>query len=113
MTVTETVCTGCGRQTTVESDYCPDCGAEDPWEEQPRYEFDEEDLPIVVEFEVYDDNHSLWRDFCNQYFGKYELRGSDIVGLPDDFPRMKYCTFSVYFKITEELELEGPFLEEP
>jgi hypothetical protein len=30
----------------------------------------------------------------------------------EDFPRMKYCVFDVWFRVTTEHDLEGPFLSE-
>lgn len=111
MTVTETYCTECGRVTQATTPHCPDCGAKDPWEDRPAYQFDPEDLPYVVTHEFYNDTYGLWRSFVGDYFGAYELNGSDIDGLPDDFPDMKYCVVEVYFGITESYELEGPYLD--
>lgn len=113
MTFTQTVCTDCGRETSVESEYCPGCGSEDPWEEQPVYRFDEDDLPITFAYRIYDDNYGLWRAFCDEYWDHPSITGSDIAGLSDNFPRLKFIETPVYFQITEDLELEGPFLEKP
>jgi hypothetical protein len=107
----ESYCTECGSASTAATPHCPNCGAEDPWDERPAFRFDEDDLPFVFSHEVYDDNYDLWRTFCGEYFGAYELNGSDVAGLPEDFPKMKYCVFEVYFVITETYELEGPFLD--
>lgn len=110
MTQMETYCTDCGNTSTATTPHCPNCGAEDPWDERPAYQFDEDDLPFVFSYEVYKDNWQLWREFCQAYFGNYELKGSDTAGIPEDFPKLKYCVFEVYFVITESHDLDGPFL---
>ena len=111
MTITETYCTDCGKVVQTETNHCPECGAEDPWKERPAYEFDPDRLPFIIEYEVYNDTYNLWRKFCSQYFGAYELNGGDVSGIPEQFPDMKYCVFTVYFVITESYDLEGPFLD--
>lgn len=114
MTITETVCTSCGHTTdhASPSPYCPQCGDEAPWEEQAAHVFDEDDLPFVFSYETYDDSYGLWRAFCEQYFGVYEVKESDTVGIPENFPTLKYCVTDLWFKITSSHELEGPFLSE-
>jgi len=114
MTVTETTCEQCGNTTTDESPppYCSQCGTANPWKEQSAYQFDESDLPIVFSYEVYNDTYRLWNTFVHAYWNAHDLRGSDIDGLPEEFPKMKYCVFTVWFKVTEQYELEGPFLTE-
>lgn len=112
MTQMETYCTECERVSSATTPHCPDCGAEDPWDERPAYEFNEDDLPFVFSYEVYEDNWKLWRSFCEQYFGSYELKGSDVAGLSEEFPKLKYCVFDVHYVVTEGYELEGPFLSE-
>lgn len=111
MPITETVCGECDHNPDSETKHCPECGAEEPWEEQNAYEFDEDDLPIIFAYNVYDDNHGMWRGFLQDYFGVgYNLKESDIANLPSGFPRLKYISQDLYFVITEDLELEGPFL---
>lgn len=112
--ITETVCTNCGASIDTPSPppYCPQCGDEDPWDEQAAYVFDEDDLPVVFSHDIYDDNWGLWRAFCNQYFGVDELNGSEVAGLPEDFPRLKYCVVELWFTLTPSHELAGPFLSE-
>ena len=113
MPITETVCEECGKKPgRHKTKYCPDCGTEEPWKEQNAYEFDEDDLPIVFSYEVYDDNHELWREFCSYYFDAHDLKGSDIANLPEDFPPLKYCCPMLWFVITEDLDRKGPFLSE-
>lgn len=107
----ETYCTECDQTSTATTPHCSNCGSEDPWEERPAYEFDEDELPFIFSHEVYNDNWEIWKDFCEAYFGVYELKGSDIAGIPEEFPRLKYCVFEVYYVITESYELEGPFLD--
>ena len=113
MVVTHTVCSECGERPNTKTPYCPSCGEESPWEEVPTYEFDEDDLPIAFSFSVSEDNWELWDAFCHQYFGGAGLVGSDIEGLPDEFPRLKCCFVDIWFVVTEEYEVEGPFLEQP
>ena len=107
----ETYCTNCDNTVRERTPHCAQCGAEEAWDERPKYRFDEDDLPFIVEYEVYNDTWELWRDFCGQYFGAYELEGSEIAGVPEQFPDMKYCVFTVYFVVTESYDLKGPFLE--
>lgn len=111
MTQMETYCTECGQVTTATTPHCSNCGAEDPWDERPAFRFDESDLPFVFSMEVYNDSYELWRSFCNAYWGAYDLKGSDVAGLPDEFPKLKYSVFDAYYVITTECELEGPFLD--
>lgn len=108
MAPTETFCEGCGYHPTEETQFCPECGMEQPWDTRPKYQFNEDDLPLVVSYYHHDDHHGLWNQFCEDYFGA-RLRGSDIAGLPDDFPRMKFVDIEVYYAITEDCDLKGPF----
>jgi len=105
-----TVCTECGHETRSGTPHCAECGAADPWEERPAFEFDPQDLPIVFSYEVYDDGNGLWEAFCEAYFGTPELTGSDIAGIPDAFPKLEYCMADLWFRITEDYDVEGPFL---
>lgn len=111
MTLMETYCTECGKTVRNETDHCPNCGAEDPWDERSAYRFDEEDLPIVISHEIYQDHNELWQSFCSGYFGSASLTGDQIADLPDEFPSLGYCVFDVYYVVTESMDLEGPFLE--
>jgi len=108
---TETVCTECGNITQSRDEYCSSCGAEDPWEEEPLYDFEDVDFPVIIEYEVYDDHHEMWNRFCSQVFGAYNLTSSDIANASRQFPRMKYTVFHTYWKVTES-DIEGPFLDE-
>lgn len=107
----ETVCSECEHKPDEETKFCPECGAENPWIERNAYEFDEDDLPIVVSYEFYNDTFGLWDSFCEDYFGG-RLKRKHIANLPNNFPKMKYCVHTVYFVVTENLELEGPFVDE-
>lgn len=112
---TETVCESCEKPWTerseLEPNYCPSCGEEDPWVEQPCYDWEDVDLPVVFSYEVYRDHAELWNSFCASVFGKMELRESDIANFPDGVPQMEYLIVDLYFKLTEDLELKGPFEE--
>jgi len=113
--LTETVCESCGKEwgerSELEPNYCPSCGTEDPWIEQPMYDFEDVDLPIVFSEEKHDDHYGLWRSFCAQAFGVHEIYSSNIANFPDGMPRMKYSVVEVYWKVTENLKLKGPFLD--
>lgn len=108
--VTETVCKECEKPVEEETSFCSDCGAEDPWIERPKYDMSEVDFPVIVEIEHYNDNHGLWRDFCEKVFGGPELKGSDIANVPDNLPSMKYNVVSYYMVVGRD-DIEGPFLE--
>ena len=110
MTITHTICTECEKEQQETSNFCPHCGAEDPWEEVPQYEFDEDDFPYVFSCTAYDSDWGMWRDFCDSYFGVRALKSSDIAGFPERFPRMKYMEVNLYYKITKTYDLKGPFL---
>lgn len=109
--ITQTVCTECDATPSERTEFCPHCGAEDPWEEEAKYEFDSNDLPIIFSHRISKDNYELWRDFCECYFGVYDLMGSDIANLPDDFPRLSDVHAELYFAITEDYEVVGPRLD--
>lgn len=113
MTVTETVCENCGNVTTDDppDPYCSQCGKANPWEERSAYRFDPDDLPIVFSVSHGGGKWKPWREFCSQYFGVYEIGGKDVDGLPEEFPRLKYSHVEVYYKIDEDYELHGPFLD--
>jgi len=105
-----TYCENCDHEASSTSEYCPSCGAEDPWVTEPQYDMDDVDFPVIVEREHYDDNYGLWRDFCGQTFGAYELHGSDIANVPDNLPSMKYCVPTTYWVVYED-KVDGPYLE--
>ena len=68
------------------------------------------DFPVVLEVEHYNDDHGLWRDFCQQEFGYPDLKGSDIANMPEEFPSMKYNVIHYYMVVFRD-RIEGPFLE--
>jgi len=107
---TKTICEECEKEAEEETKFCPECGAENPWEEVPRYDMEEVDFPVIVEIEHYNDDHGLWRDFCQKVFGWPELKGSDIANVPDNLPSMKYNVVSYYMVVGRE-DIKGPFLE--
>jgi len=108
---TNRVCTECLNNHDT-ADYCPRCGNGE-WDEQYQYDFERDvDLPFVFDYEVYDDNYQLWRTFCRAAFDQHELRGKQIANKPGTLPPMKYNVFKVWFKLTKNLELKGPFLDE-
>lgn len=111
MTEMETFCTSCDETATSTTPHCPECGAEDPWDDRPKYEFDEEDLPHMFRQELFGGDWGVWNAFCESYFGWGDLTGNDIAGLPDDLPSMHGPRIQVFYVLTPGLELEGPFNE--
>lgn len=111
MTLFETYCTDCGKTVQDETDHCPNCGAADPWDERPAHKFSDDDLPLVFSHEIYQDHGELWRSFASDYFGSAEVTEIQAAGIPDEFPRLEYCIFDIYYVVTEGLELQGPFLQ--
>lgn len=113
--LTETVCESCGKpweeQAPLEPNYCPSCGEEDPWVEQPMYDWENVDLPVVFSEEKYDDHYGLWESFCSQVFDAHEIDSTNIANFPDTFPRMKYSVVEIWWKLDEHLTLKGPFLD--
>jgi len=103
-------CEECGNPNDT-ADYCPVCGS-DTWESHILYDFERDvDLPVVFPFRVYDDHYGLWNSFCETVWDT-RLSGEEIANRPrPGLPRMKYCTFDVYWKLTEDCELTGPFMD--
>jgi len=104
----EVLCEDCGENGSQSTEYCSHCGAEDPWTNKPKYDMDDVDFPVIVEYEHYNDDHGLWRRFTTQVFGQH-VRGNQIANVPNGLPRMKYCCPSTYWKITES-DVDGPYL---
>lgn len=111
MTATRTICDSCGHKPRKETDHCPSCGTKEPWVLENTHDFEDVELPLVFSIEHYNDTYGLWKSFTESAFGAYNIQGSQIANVPDGLPKMKYCIVEVYFKLTEDYELEGPFLE--
>lgn len=107
---TKTVCSECGVKGSASNNYCPECGEENPWKEEPLFEFDEDDFPFVFKYSQTKDFYELWKAWSRAYFGG-EVDRNEISGLPDDFPSLEYAMIDLYYVITEDYELKGPFLE--
>jgi len=103
-----TICGECGAKPSNQSDYCPSCGTEDPWEQHYEYDMGNVEFPVIVEREEYNDHYGLWDDFCREVFGE-RVKGGQVANMPSTLPRMKYCVFTTYWKITKH-EAKGPFL---
>lgn len=112
MTEMEIYCTECEHVTQSETPFCSNCGAEDPWDERPRYRFDAKDFPTVFRYEPHDPKWDLWRAFCSHYFGYPDLTAADVGGTPEGFPRLKYTNLQVWYGITNDYEVVGPFLDD-
>jgi hypothetical protein len=106
-----TECSNCESVDESEPQFCSNCGTEDPWEEVYQYDWDDVELPVVFSDEAYNDHYGLWYSFCGEVFGHHELSGDQIANLPDGVPRMKYRVVELYYKLDEDLELHGPFLD--
>jgi hypothetical protein len=61
----EIICTSCDKTTDHETQFCPDCGSEEPWEKEPKYEFNEEDLPLAFPYEVKIQSGRFGMNFAN------------------------------------------------
>lgn len=109
MMETELVCESCGSKTTEVENFCPDCGTEDPWVEQPKYDFEDVELPYVFDMNLETRNYELWDAFCHSMWNA-RLGGDEIANLPDEFPQMKTLFTTVYVGITEDFEIVGPYL---
>jgi hypothetical protein len=107
---TETVCGDCGHRPDEPNDYCPECGAEGPWEVQYLYDWKDVDLPVVFSFEHYNDTYGLWHEFTTAVFGT-RLGSDEIAHCPGIQRDMKYCVVQTYWKLTENLKVKGPFLD--
>lgn len=107
---TERRCNECGN-VNDSAEYCPDCGCGE-WVERVQFDFERDvDPPVIFETSVYNDTYGMWDAFCEQTFGR-RVKGSQIANLPDGLPRMKYYEVSLYWVLTEDYELNGPFLDE-
>lgn len=127
MTKTELECEDCGSPAPkgglavdesgdtpgVDPDYCSNCGAgPDPWEDRAVYDFERDvSLPYVFSVQVGNDDWGLWRAFCYDVWGTEPESGKAVANWPEDFPRMKYNITHLYYKLDEDLELNGPFLD--
>ena len=105
---TYVICGECGDKPTNQSEYCPCCGAEDPWQEHYEYDMDGVEFPVIVEREHYDDHYGLWDNFCREVFGE-QVNQDQIANVPSTLPRMKYCVPTTYWKVTKR-DVDGPFL---
>lgn len=112
MVETEMRCSECGHTPREETKFCPECGAETPWLEEPVADFNDVDFPVFVEMYESNDNWELWREFCDTAFGNRSLKGEHIANLPDGFGReLKYAHYSTWWVVTET-SVDGPYLTE-
>lgn len=112
--LTETVCENCEHRPEEESNFCPECGEEDPWIERNKFEFDEEDLPVVFEHTFNQADGEIWNSFSREYFDAPPgLKNGHIANFPaKKFPRMKKARVHVWYIVTEDFDLKGPFMTE-
>lgn len=104
-----TKCSECGCEVDTPPNYCPECG-NDEWETETKYDMDDVDFPVIIEYEAYEDTYGMWDRFTEHVFGT-RLKESQIANVPDSLPPMKYTVFTTYWKITES-ERKGPFFSE-
>lgn len=114
MPATEMVCVQCRETLHENPNYCPECGAEDPLTERALYDFERDvDLPVVIEVSHYNYNYKLWHMFCEEVFGE-RAHPSDVVNMPEEgfaHKNMKHLVFEVYYTVTEDHEIKGPYLD--
>lgn len=108
MTKTVIECENCSKRSQSMPNFCPKCGSKDPWISVNNYEFEEDDLPFVYTTSLTDDNWEMWDDFCESYFG-VKMEASDVAGLSEGFPLMKYRYVELYWILTEDYNIKGPF----
>ena len=111
---TQPTCSNCGHYPDSRTDYCPDCGSEDPWVEESVYEFDpEEDLPVIISHYVMRDDAPLYKAFCDELFGEQRIiQPDEIDGPVGDLPRMGELHEELFYIITTDFEIEGPYYSE-
>lgn len=107
------ICTECESVSEQKTAYCAECGAEYPWKKEPKYEFEEEDLPLLFSYPIESRDWNIWDEFCKDYFGEENIDARDIESFPRNFPKMESFEEELYFVITESLELKGPYIQEP
>lgn len=112
--LTEVVCENCEHYPEEETNFCPECGEEEPWIERNKYEFDEDDLPIVFEHTFNQAGGQMWDSFAKHYFDAPPgLKGTQVADFPSiKFPRMKKARVHVWYIVTEDYDLEGPYMTE-
>lgn len=83
--------------------YCPDC--EEEYDEEPIH-WDEQNFPIWIRYEAYDDHFGLLRSLEGQC-------EADRRTIPDEFSQsgspFKYTVLDVYYKIEESGKVTGPY----
>lgn len=111
---TQPKCNNCGHYPTSRTDYCPDCGEEDPWFEESLYTFDpEDDLPLIISYYVMEDQAPLYKAFCEELFGEQRIiKEDEIDGPVDNLPRMGELHEELFYIITTDYEIEGPYYSE-
>lgn len=91
-----------GEEETNDDDdlLCEECAAPMQWEDQ--------DFPLWVRYESYDDTFGLERSMSNQIDVPREDIPEHIYESGSDF---KYTVFHVWFKVDEDGNVEGPYDE--
>lgn len=82
--------------------YCPDC--QTTFDGETTLQWDNIDFPVWVEVEHYDDKYGFKRKFLRSV-GLYD---GEFNGDPSG-REMKYCVFTVWFKVTEDGKMKGPY----
>lgn len=108
MPATEHACSSCDYVPSRQSAYCPECGAEDPWEERVLYDMSEVSLPVVFPVRVTRYEPILWEAFCEEVFGA-RLDRADVANVPKSIPKMPELHFETYWVMREDDGPLGPF----
>lgn len=85
--------------------YCPSC--RDGWDEGEVLQiikWETIDFPVWVSIEHYGDNHKFLRGFQRQT----DINADEI---PEYVDGMKYCVFTVWFKVEKDGSINGPYGE--
>lgn len=82
--------------------YCPDCEA--TFTDDETLHWDDIDFPVWVEYESYDDDYQLLRNFARQA----DLYRGDYNGSPG-YGDFKYTVFYVYYKVERDGSVTGPY----
>lgn len=94
-----------GNEVSEDGWYCPGCEGE--YDDLPTH-WDDQDFPLWIEWESYNDTYGLLRSLEHQSEAHHET-------IPDEFGEsgspFKYTVFTVWFKVTANGNVGGPYDE--
>jgi len=107
-------CGECGYYPDRQTDYCPECGEKDPWIEESVYQFNpDNDLPLILSYYVTDYSSPLYKSFCEELFGEQRIITADEIDGPiENLPRMGELHEEIFYVLTDDYTIEGPFYSE-